>query len=166
MDSLSFLKLKKVSFFIVAGCLALIFFSSFDLIVAKTRDVKRRADFKVLTSALDIYYDKHGYYPEGGDDWRGWNMSYHPEGREAHFLESLKNEKIIDKDVRDPINDQDFYYRYQKYPAGSYGCAHPFYILQILSFGLTTNDIGQGKCPEMDWTELAPNGYTVQVFGN
>jgi len=162
MENLTSLKLRKITFIILAGCLAAIFFSSFNLIIAKSRDVKRRVDIKVLAKALDLYYDKYGYYPASDDDHRGWDLTY--EEGEIRFLDILRQEGFIDKIVADPINNVTFLYRYQKYPAGSFGCDQSFYILQILNFELSTNDTGRGICPEMDWGKDAPNGYTIQAF--
>lgn len=164
MENLDYLKLRKISFLVLIGCLAAIFFSSLNLVVAKTRDVKRRADIKILTEALDLFHDRYGYYPESSDDWQGWNLTYKIKGNETNFLGLLEEWGFINKSVQDPINDANFHYRYQKYSAGSFGCAHPFYILQILSFELPTENIGRGICPQMNWAETAINGYTVQAF--
>ena len=144
--------------------MAAIFFSSFNLIIAKAHDVKRRADIKVLTKALDLYHDKYGYYPESDNDQRGWDLTYKEAGGEIRFLNILKEEGFLDKIVIDPINNATFLYRYQKYPAGSFGCGQSFYILQILNFELPTDNNGRGECLEMDWVKDAPNGYTIQSF--
>ncbi|MDD5291494.1 MAG: hypothetical protein PHZ04_05350 [Patescibacteria group bacterium] len=164
MENLTSLKLRKITFIVLVCCLAAIFFSSFNLIIAKAHDVKRRADIKVLAKALDLYHDKYGYYPESDDDQRGWDLTYDSAAGEIRFLNVLKEEGFIDKAVADPMNNATFLYRYQKYPAGSFGCSQSFYILQIINFELPTGNTGRGLCPEMDWGEDAPNGYTVQAF--
>ena len=164
MENLTGIKLRKITFIVLICCLAAIFFSSFNLIIAKSRDVKRRADIKVLTKALDLYHDKYGRYPESDDDHQGWDLTYNPKAGEARFLNILKEEGFLDKTVADPINDATFLYRYQKYPTGSFECSQSFYTLQILNFELPTNNIGRGACPEMDWVQDAPNGYTIQAF--
>jgi len=160
----SYLKLRKITFFIFVACSAAIFISGFDTIIAKTRDVRRRGDIKNIVNALDLYYDKYGIYPESLNDWRGWELSYNYKGSELNFLKVLLDAGIIKEIINDPINDPTYYYRYQKYPAGSMGCEKSFYILQVMNFGLPTSENGRGVCPELDWVELAPNGYTVQTF--
>ena len=161
-DSLTYLKLRKISFIIVVICIATIIISGFDTIMAKIRDVKRKADVNSVVKALDLYYDEYGFFPESIDDWRGWDLTY--EYKEKGFLDILKEKRYIDRVVKDPINNATHHYRYQKYPAGSFGCEKSFYILQILSFELPTYKNGGGSCSELNWTELAPNGYTVQMF--
>ncbi len=164
MDGGNYLKLRKVSFLVVACCLAALFFSGFDVILSKTRDVKRRADINVLVQALDLYYGKFGHYPESTDDWQGWDLTSGYRESEPGFLQILKTEGFLDKTVVDSVNNVDYYYRYRKYPAGSFGCDRPFYILQIVNFELPAKNIGRGQCPDFDWTGTAANGYTVQRF--
>ncbi len=157
-------KLNQIFFLVIIICLTAVFISSFETIFAKARDVKRRADIKTLVKALDLYYDKYGFYPESTDDWRGWDLTCDYKNFGSGFLEVLEKEGFINKEISDPINDSTHYYRYQKYPAGSFGCAKPFYILQVINFELLMDKNGQGICEEMDWLETAPNGFTIQVF--
>ena len=70
----------------------------------------------------------------------------------------------MEKAARDSANNSFYHYRYQKYKAGSFGCAGSFYILQISSFELVASDTGKGECPGFDWAKLTPNGYTIQGF--
>ncbi|MDD5031802.1 MAG: hypothetical protein PHR36_02025 [Patescibacteria group bacterium] len=163
-DLKSSAKLRRIAFIVLIFCLVAIFFSSFNLMIAKSHDVKRRADIKILSQALDLYHDKYGHYPESDNDQKGWDLTYGKNKKEAHFLDILKEEKILDKIVADPVNNASFFYRYQKYPAGSFGCHRPFYILQIMNFEFPTDNTGRGICPETNWEKDAPNGYTVQAF--
>ncbi|MFH1822917.1 MAG: hypothetical protein ABH830_04420 [Patescibacteria group bacterium] len=162
--NLNFLRLRKITSIILIVCLIAIFILGFDPIISKARDVKRKADLKNLTVALNLYYDKYGFYPSSDNDWRDWDLTYEFKGAELNFLKILVDENFINKMVIDPLNTSNFYYRYQKYPARSLGCEKAFYILQLTSFELPTSDIGAGACPGMDWTEIAPNGYTIQAF--
>ncbi len=157
-------KMQKLVAMVFIGCLMVLFLSSFDVIKAKARDVKRRADIKNLTKALDLYHDKYGKYPDSSNDWRGWDLSISYGAGRAGFLDVLNEERLIDKPVRDPVNDEAYHYRYEKFQAGDYGCADSFYILQVVNFELPTENIGQGACSELNWAELAPNGYTAQGF--
>jgi len=149
---------------VFVGCLVILFLSSFDIVKAKARDIKRRADIKVLVKALDLYHDKYGKYPDSFDDWRGWDLSIAYNGKDKNFLNNLKAESLIDRSATDPINSIPYHYRYQKYPAGAYGCKTGFYILQAVKFELANKNNGQGSCPKFNWLEIAPNGYTVQGF--
>jgi len=141
-----------------------LFLSGFDAIKSKVRDVKRRADIKVLTKALDLYYDKYGKYPDSTNDWQGWDLSIGYNGSKAEFINKLREESLLDREIKDPINNVAYYYSYQKFKAGDYGCKNSFYILQVANFELPTENNGRGECPELNWAKLAPNGYTVQVF--
>ena len=164
LSNFSSAKMQKLVAVVFIGCLLVLFLSAFDTIKAKARDVKRRADIKILVKALDLYHDKYGQYPKSVDDWRGWDLSLAYGRGQAEFLGILNKERLIDKAMKDPINDTAYYYRYEKFKAGDYGCASPFYILQVINFELPTKNNGQGACPELDWAALAPNGYTVQGF--
>lgn len=164
LNNFTYARLQKLVGVIFIGCLIVLFLSGFDTIKSKSRDVKRRADIKVIVKALDLYHDKYGKYPDSTNDWQGWDLSISYNGGKTDFLSKLKDEKLIDRDVKDPINDVANHYRYQKFQAGDYGCQNSFYILQISNFELTTTDNGQGECPELNWAKLAPNGYTVQDF--
>jgi len=156
--------MQKLVAVVFIGCLVIVFLSGFDMIKAKVRDVKRRADINLLVQALDLYHDQYGQYPDSVDDWRGWDLSIGYGGKQAEFLSVLNKAGLIDQAVKDPINDAAYYYRYEKFPAGDYGCQNSFYILQVTNFELPTQDNGRGACPEFNWAELTPNGYTVQNF--
>ena len=155
-------KVQKLVALVFIGCAIILFLAGFDTIKAKVRDVKRRADVKILIKALDLYHDKYGKYPDSVDEWRGWDLSFGYNGGKANFIEQLGRERLIDRAVKDPINDAAHHYRYQKFRAGDLGCQNSFYILQAVNFELSTGNNGAGSCPEFNWGELAPNGYTAQ----
>lgn len=117
---------------------------------------------RLLVKALDLYYDKYGKYLDSADDWQGWDLSIGYSGGRPSFLSNLRDEGFIDREAVDPINDPVYHYRYQKYQAGDYGCATAFYILQAVNFELSAKDNGWGQCPELNWVESVPNGYTTQ----
>lgn len=162
LNNFTYERLQKLVAVVFIGCLMVLFLSGFDTIKAKARDVKRRADIKVLTKALDLYHDKYGKYPDSIDDWQGWDLSISYNGGRTEFISKLKEQNLVDREIKDPINDVAYHYRYQKFPAGAYGCQNSFYILQIVNFELPTENNGRGECPGLNWGALAPNGYTVQ----
>jgi len=49
----------------IIGLLAAIVFVSLNNARAKARDTKRMADLKQIANALELYYDKYGFYPTG-----------------------------------------------------------------------------------------------------
>ena len=160
------IKLRKISVIVLICCFIAIFFSGFDIMMAKSRDSKRSSDLSNLEKALDLYYQEYGKYPDSLDKWRGWDLSYNMDNNIISFIKDLKDGGFIKIATFDPLNDPDYHYRYQKYSGDdeSYGCDKPFYILQLSSFELATENIGRGACRDLDWTELAPNGYTIQRF--
>lgn len=164
LNNFTYERFQKLAGIVFIGCLTVLFLSGFDTIKSRARDVKRRADIKILIKALDLYHDKYDKYPESINDWQGWDLSFGYNNGSAEFVNKLKEEKFIDKEIKDPVNDEAYYYRYQKFMAGDYSCNTSFYILQIANFELSTGNNGRGECPELNWIELAPNGYTVQGF--
>jgi hypothetical protein len=163
LDNISSVKFRKVTFLIAIACMMAIFVSGFETMIAKSNDVKRRADIREIEKALDIYHDKHGVYPDSIEDWREWDLSFKYKDSSG-FLEILKKEGILVNSVFDPINNANYHYRYAKYKAGDYECQKPYYILQITNFEVATEKNGKGFCPGFDFIEEAPNGYTVQGF--
>jgi hypothetical protein len=164
LSSFTYARLQKLLAVVFVGFLIILFLSGFDMIKSKARDIKRRADIKILVKALDMYHDKYGKYPDSINDWQGWDLSIDYNGSGEKFINKLDEENFIDRETKDPINDIIYYYRYQKFKAGDYGCKNSFYILQITNFELPTKNNGGGECPEFNWTELVPNGYTAQGF--
>ncbi len=155
-------RIQKLVAIVFIGCVTVLFLAGFDTIKSKVRDVKRLADVKVLVKTLDLYHDKYGKYPDSINDWQGWDLSVSYQGGKEDFINKLREENFIDRAIKDPINDVAYHYRYQKYQAGDYGCPAPFYILQVTNFELPTKNNGQGSCPEFNWVEYTPNGYTAQ----
>lgn len=113
----------------------------FDTIRAKIKDTKRKVDIRQLQTALNIYQSIFNSFPEVTDsDFDGWDTTY------------------------EPMNSARYYYRYKKFPRNSFGCKNAFYILQIMNFENNVDNHGWGECPERNFANEAPNGFTVQVF--
>jgi len=162
--NLSNFDLQKMIVIVFIICLTVFSFFAFNNSREKSRDVKRKADLQILMLALDIYHDKHGAYPESADDAQGWDVSYAVRVKADDFLAVLRQENLIDREIRDPLNNDKYFYRYRKFPAGVFGCSKPFYILQIINFETPMGQIGMGKCSKLDWTKQAPYGYTLQGY--
>lgn len=125
---------------------------------ARIRDVRRQADAQSIIKALDFYNAQVGYYPQTAeDDGDGWDKT---NDSQRSFLRPLSEFGLISSLIFDPKNDNDYYYRYQKFPAGTYGCSDDFAVFQITSFEAKPEDLGNGSCPYLNWTSTAPNGFT------
>jgi len=130
---------------------------------SRIRDIRRRADAQEIIKALKFYSIQHNKFPTSyDDDGDGWDKSNDLEKRT--FLESLVSVGLFATPPFDPENDQNYYYRYQRFPAGSYGCLRSFAVFQIVQFETKNTDPGEGECPEIDFAQLAPFGYTWQEF--
>ena len=163
-EHLNSLNLQRVITIVVILFLMIFITLSFDIIQAKVKDSKRKADLGQIRSALAMYQLKHGEFPEvENPDVCGWDLSYKEEKNDT-FLNVLIAEGFVDQELKDPVNSSRYHYRYQKFPANSFGCKDPFYVLQAVSFENKNKDIGYGKCLEKDFTEEVSNGYTIQVF--
>ncbi len=143
-------------FFVVALSLAAIFYLNQRW--EKIRDIRRRVDAQSIIKALDYYNVQIGAYPENSDDdGDGWDKSNDEQDRK--FLEPLNKVGLLTVLAFDPTNDDSHYYRYQKFNAGDFGCSRPYVVFQVASFE-EVKELGRGECPEINWTKLAPNGYT------
>ncbi len=164
-QKLASLRLQRIFSLTLILFLIVLSLISLDFIRNKVKDTKRKADIKQIQTALAVYQSRFGVLPEvEDDDYRGWDATFEPLGQPQEFLNILEREEIIDYVPRDPVNSDIYYYRYRKFPANSFGCREPFYILQIMNFEGNVNDHGFGSCPERNFVDEAPNGYTVQVF--
>ena len=95
----------------------------------KSRDAKRLADMKQIQTALALYYDDNGEYPEENSGNGSWENSTEDGG---DFIDFLKDNGYMSTVPIDPRNTGAMYYSYYVYPAGSYGCSSSqgeFYVL-------------------------------------
>ncbi|MBU1131417.1 hypothetical protein KJ840_04760 [Patescibacteria group bacterium] len=130
---------------------------------SRIRDIRRQADAKAVVRALQLYYNQYDEFPDSlDDDGFGWDKSNDLADRS--FLKPLVTFGLLNGEPFDPENDADFYYRYQKFPAGSFGCQYPFVVFQVMQFETNGFEAGQGQCEDIDFTALAPYGYTWQEF--
>ncbi len=87
----------------VIGILASVVLASLNSARAKARDARRLADIKQVATALELYYDKYGYYPAyttvGGRDCSGWNGIL--VGTDT-FMKPLVDEGFLGKPLMDP----------------------------------------------------------------
>lgn len=129
------------------------------------RDIRRQGDAQSIVKALDFYYSQYGHYPEvSDDDGDGWDKSNDSQVEGVNFLSELVSAGYLTAVPFDPLNDEVYYYRYKKFKKGEYGCVDDFYVFQISRFESSENSLGHGSCPNLDWTKIAPLGYTVMTL--
>ncbi len=158
-------RLQKVFVAVVIVFLMVLSTASFDVIQAKVRDQKRKADLQQISLALQLYFDNYQKFPPVEDnDWSGWDLSFEFDGSKQTFLSKLSQTGYIDRVPVDPLNNSSYLYRYNYYPAGSFGCSKAFFILQALNFEGSEKKHGSGFCPEYNFVDMAFNGYTIQIF--
>lgn len=129
----------------------------------KIRDIRRQADAKTIIKALQYYYNFYNEFPPSSDDdGEGWDKSNDLADRD--FLKPLVDKGILAFQPFDPKNNQQYYYRYQKFPSGSFGCPRPFTVFQVIKFETSGLQPGVGNCQNINFIELAPQGFTWQDF--
>ncbi len=127
----------------------------------KIRDIRRQGDLQSITKALNFYYYQYDKYPgTSDDDGDGWDKS--SDKGDYSFLDPLIEVGLLSARPFDPKNNEEYYYRYQKFEQGDFGCNRDYAIFQITQFETEVQKHGSGSCPEIEWTELAPGGYTWQ----
>ena len=139
----------------IIGLLATVVMVSLNSARKKARDARRLQDMKEITTALELYYDDHGRYPNpDGDGVGGWDL-----GNQDYQL--LSNGalddylKVVPNDLIKTGNSHG--YRYYRYPAGSYGCdpaKGAFYVLEITDMETSSGPHPQShgwSCPNRDW---------------
>jgi hypothetical protein len=127
------------------------------------RDIRRLADAQQIVKGIQYYYNQFEELPESQSaDNSGWDKSNNLIKRV--FLEPLLTAGILQRHPFDPKNDNEYYYRYKKFPAGTYGCARAFSVFQVMKYETNGLAPGWGVCQTVDFTKLAPSGYTWQEF--
>jgi hypothetical protein len=130
---------------------------------SRIRDIRRQADAQAIIKALKFYDIQYNNFPvNNDDDGEGGDKSNNQE--ERSFLEPLILKGLFVTPPFDPKNNEEYYYRYQKFPAGAFGCMRPFAVFQITQFETKNMDVGEGECQNINFTQLAPNGFTWQEF--
>jgi len=124
----------------IIGLLASIIFIGLNNTRKVARDVKRIADMKQIVTALDLFYDTNGYYPNSTDpQCGGWDTP-----GDGDFLEILHEHNIIASNPHDPLGDSPCgNYAYYRYAAGSFYCdisRGDFYVLGIPNLESTNGE--------------------------
>ena len=120
----------------------------------KSRDTRRLADIKQLTTALELYRDRVGAYPDS--DYAGCGGWDTPGN--GTFIAPLRTQGFLAQDVKDPVADGDCVnYLYYRYSAGSYGCPAnrgAYYVLGVADMSTSGNPYSGSpgwSCSGRDW---------------
>ena len=155
--------LGKILLVVFIVCLLIISMIYFTNRWSEIRDIRRQADTKSILKALELYNNQYGKYPESqADDGDGWEKSNDFENMD--FFKPLVEADLLAISPFDPKNDSQYYYRYQRFPSGSFGCQKAFAVFQVMEHETTGYDIGRGWCEDIDFVQLAPNGFTWMEF--
>jgi len=95
---------------------------------AKARNARRVMEMKSFITALNLYYDQFGQYPNGVNNatcW-GWDVS-----TDGGFVPALRTNGFLPSDLVDPSGASGCYgYFYYRYPVGNCGSTKAFYVLE------------------------------------
>jgi len=138
----------------IIGLLATIVLVSLNTARAKARDVRRIADMKQIQTALALYYDADGQYPDSDfQGCGGWDTP-----GDGDFISALTTGGFLGADSRDPNNNYDCgNYRYYRYSAGNANCdtaRGAFYVLGVVDVERSGNPHPNSpgwNCPDRNW---------------
>lgn len=138
--------------------LALMMIPRFAARLAAARDARRLEDMQRLEDALARYFRDHGCWPPAEENLEqgGWDVS-----SDGEFVPALAREGYLARTLHDPLDDEQFQYRYRVFAPGSHGCGDggAYYVLGLRAF--ETEECAREArrsfaCPERDWgQELA-----------
>src|SRR5688572_6538667 len=112
----------------IIGLLSSVVLASLSTARAKAKDARRLSDMHSIQTALALYYDSFGVYPD--PDLAGCGTWDTPGN--GTFLTPLVSNNFLPGHVLDPsVNDCNGNYAYYHYPAGYLGCTKGFYVLGI-----------------------------------
>ena len=138
----------------IIGLLATIVLVSLNSAREKARDSRRLSDMRQIITALEMYYDDNGGYPQENSSNGDWEHSYEDGG---DFIDALKDDGYMSVVPVDPINSGTTYYSYYNYSQGSGGCDSSlggFYVLGIRDMETSGNphsDSPGWACSGRDW---------------
>ncbi|MFT5179891.1 MAG: prepilin-type N-terminal cleavage/methylation domain-containing protein [Candidatus Paceibacteria bacterium] len=140
----------------IIGLLSSVVLASLNTARARGNDAKRLSEMRSIMTALELYYNDNGRYPNS--DYAGcggWDV-----GNQADPLWNTgAMDDYISADLRDEIgSDNCSGYRYYRYNAGSYGCGslspEAFYVLGVTdmeSSGRPHPNSPGWSCPSRNW---------------
>jgi len=147
----------------ISGLFLSIVLSSIINMKMKARDVKRIADLGQIRTALELFYDSNGYYPQSGCGWdcNGYSYSY---GASWNSLTSDLG-PYIGSLPKDPINSSCAPWNNNCY---SYAYGNVGRNTQRAQYDLTAqleNPAHPLRCGTKGWSFYFSNRYWCTAFG-
>lgn len=156
----------------VVFLMATVAYAAINISKARSRDARRLGDMKQIVTALDIYYDQFGHYPDphsykpSVSNCGGYDISSDAQP----FLDPLLTAGILSQSPTDPLNSGNCspgpsgtVYAYQYYAAGTNGCPADkgnYYVLGVrymeTSFGQSYSGSPGFSCGNHDWQGTGP----------
>lgn len=138
--------------------LALMMIPRFASRLAASRDARRLEDMQRLQAALAQYFREHGQWPPAQENVEqgGWDVS-----SDGDFVPELARAGCLERSLHDPLDDEQYQYRYRVFPSGSHGCGArgAYYVLGLRAFESEECARAERRsfaCSERDWgQELA-----------
>lgn len=115
----------------IIGLLASIVLVSLNSARAKARDTKRIAEFKAVSMAMQLYYDKYGEYPPSPNlCCSGGSGGTHNQNFES-MVQHLVNEEFLGVIPKDPSDPPRAYMHYKYGPGSAPGALLVVYLESI-----------------------------------
>lgn len=135
----------------IIGLLSAISIISLNNAREKALITRRLADMRQIQTALALYYDIYGQYPDSDlDGAGGWDI-----GNRNYQLLTNRLAGITDKAPNDSVmTGNNAGYAYYRYPAGGYGCdpaRGAYYVLGIRYTGKSYPSSPGWACPSRNW---------------
>lgn len=148
----------------IIGVLSSVVLGSLNVARQKSRDARRIQDMRQIQTAVELYRDKFGVYPDS--DMAGCGNWDTPGN--GDFVKEITTKGFYNGSAKDPTtNDNCGNYRYYRYVPGSYGCDLKrgyYYVLMVVDLETSSGPVfsSQGfKCSGRDW-----QGEADWVTGN
>jgi hypothetical protein len=121
---------------------------------AARRDAQRLEHMRLLEAAITRYWSEHGCWPPAQEsaDHDGWDVSC-----DGQFIPALRAGGYLAEPLTDPLDDEQYHYRYRVFGPGSFGCPGELstFVLGVRSLECGTQNLGSAggfRCPERDFT--------------
>ncbi len=123
--------------------------------LAAVRDARRLEDMQRLEAALASYAERHGHWPAGEENAErgGWDVS-----NDGGFLPELVRDGLLAEALHDPLDDEQYQYRYRVFAPQSHGCGGrgAYYVLGLRAF--ETREAAESHrqsfaCSQRDWAQ-------------
>ncbi len=147
----------------IVGILSSVVLASLSSARTKARDARRIADLNQIKTALELFYDSYGYYPQSGCGWdcNGYKYSYDSSWNSlatdlAPYIGTLPKDPL--NSLCAPWNNNCFSYSYGNVGRNTYSAQYD------LTAQLEDTSSSQ-RCGEKGWRFYFDNRYWCTAFG-